>query len=36
MFLLTWGISSGTIENKDFQEAVAADIEHANSLNLYK
>ena len=36
MFLLTWGISSGTIENKDFQEAVAADIEYINSLNLSK
>jgi hypothetical protein len=34
MFLLTWGIASGTIENKDFQEAVATDLEYVNSLNL--
>jgi len=34
MFLLTWGIASGTIENKDFQEAVTADFNYVNSLNL--
>ena len=31
LFLLTWGIASGTIENKDFQEAVATDINEYNN-----
>lgn len=31
LFLLTWSIAAGTIENKDFEEAVAADIAEYNN-----